>query len=85
MSTGVTVTTPSSVRTAIGSVGANLITSVKSLTTLKVPKNPIVKTVTKVEQETIPIINGFTSKQIKEMSLEDLRKMVLQRPLLVML
>ena len=74
VSTGVTITTSSSVRTAIGSVGANLITSGKSVTTLEVPKNPIVKTVTKVEQETIPIINGFTSKQIKEMSLEDLRK-----------
>ena len=53
MSTGVTVITPSSVRTAIGSVGVNLITSVKSVTTLEVPKNPIVKTVTKVEQETV--------------------------------
>ena len=74
VSTGVTVTTPYSVRTAIGSVGANLITSGKSVTTLEVPKNPIVKPVTKVEQETVPIINGFTSKQIKEMSLEDLRK-----------
>ena len=82
MSTGVTVTTPSSVRTAIGSVGANLITSRKSVTTLEVPKNPIVKPVTKVEQETVPIINGFTSKKKKEMSLEEL---VLQRPLLVML
>ena len=74
VSTGVTVTTSSFVRTAIGSVGANLITSVKSVTTPEVPKNPVVKTVTKVEQETVPIINGFTSKQIKEMSLEDLRK-----------
>ena len=74
VSTGVTVTTSSSVRTAIGSVGTNLITSVKSVTTLEVPKNPIVKPVTKIEQETVPIINGFTSKQIKEMSLEDLRK-----------
>ena len=85
MSTGVTVTTSSSVRTAIGSVGANLITSGKSVTTLEVPKNPIVKTVTKVEQETIPIINGFTSKQIKEMSLEDLRKIGSSETLLVML
>ena len=74
VSTGVTITTSSSVRTAIGSVGTNLITSVKSVTTPEVPKNPIVKPVTKVEQETVPIINGFTSKQIKEMSLEDLRK-----------
>ena len=44
------------------------------MTTLEAPKNPVVKPVTKVEQETVPIINGFTSKQIKEMSLEDLRK-----------
>ena len=49
VSTGITVTTSSSVRTAIGSVGTNLITSVKSVTTLEVPKNPIVQPVTKVE------------------------------------
>ena len=49
VSTGITVTTSASVRTAIGSVGTNLITSVKSVTTLEVPKNPIVKPVTKVE------------------------------------
>ena len=44
------------------------------MATLEAPKNPVVKPVTKIEQETVPIINGFTSKQIKEMSLEDLRK-----------
>ena len=71
---GVTVTTSSSARTVTGSIGSNLITSGKSVTTLEAPKNPVVKPVTKVEQETVPIINGFTSKQIKEMSLEDLRK-----------
>ena len=50
VSTGVTVTTSSSVRTAIGSVGANLITSVKSVTTPEVPKNPEVKPFIKPEQ-----------------------------------
>ena len=80
VATGVTVTTSSSARTVTGSigsitsVGSNLITSGKSVTTLEAPKNPVVKPVTKIEQETVPIINGFTSKQIKEMSLEDLRK-----------
>ena len=74
VATGVTVTTSSSARTVTGSIGSNLITSGKSVTTLEAPKNPVVKPVTKVEQETVPIINGFTSKQIKEMSLEDLRK-----------
>ena len=74
VSTGVTVTTSSSARTVTGSVVPNLITSGKSVTTLEAPKNPVVKPVTKIEQETVPIINGFTSKQIKEMSLEDLRK-----------
>ena len=49
VSTGVTVTTSSSVRTAIGSVGANLITSVKSVTTPEVPKNPVVKLIIKPE------------------------------------
>ncbi len=49
MSTRVTVTTSSSVRTAIGSVGANLITSVKSVTTLEVLKNPVVKLIIKPE------------------------------------
>ena len=70
--TGVTVTTSSYARTVTGSIGS--ITSGKSVTTLEAPKNPVVKPVTKIEQETVPIINGFTSKQIKEMSLEDLRK-----------
>ena len=51
VSTGVTVTTSSSVRTAIGSVGTNLITSVKSVTTLEVPKNPIVKPFIKPKQD----------------------------------
>ena len=72
VATGVTVTTSSSARTVTGSIGS--ITSGKSVTTLEAPKNPVVKPVTKIEQETVPIINGFTSKQIKEMSLEDLRK-----------
>ena len=85
MATGVTVTTSSSARTVTGSVGPNLITSGKSVTTLETPKNPVVKPVTKIEQETVPIINGFTSKQIKEMSLEDLRKIGSSETLLVML
>ena len=55
-------------------VSSNLITSGKGATTMEALKNPVVKPVTKIEQETVPIINGFTSKQIKEMSLEDLRK-----------
>ena len=50
VSTGVTVTTSSSVRTAIGSVGPNLITSGKSVTTPEVPKNPEVKPFIKPEQ-----------------------------------
>jgi len=49
VSIGVTVTTPSSVRTVIGSVVPNLITSVKSVTTLEVPKNPEVKLIIKPE------------------------------------
>ena len=51
VSTGVTVTTSSFVRTAIGSVGANLITSVKSVTTPEVPKNPEVKPFIKPKQD----------------------------------
>ena len=51
VSTGVTVTAPSSVRTAIGSVGSNLITSGKSVTTLEVPKNPVVKPFIKPKQD----------------------------------
>ena len=77
VSTGVTVTTSSSVRTAIGSVGANLITSVKSVTTPEVPKNPEVKPFIKPEQniETVKkpavtsenpeIENGSLSRQNK--------------------
>ena len=49
MSTGVTITTPSSVGMVIGSVVPNLITSVKSVTTLEVPKNPEVKLIIKPE------------------------------------
>ena len=51
VSTGVTVTTSSSVRTAAGSVVPNLITSGKSVTTLEVPKNPIVKPFIKPKQD----------------------------------
>ena len=50
VSTGVTVTTSSSARTVTGSVVPNLITSGKSVTTLEAPKNPVVKPVTKIEQ-----------------------------------
>ena len=49
--TGVTVTTSSSARTAAGSVGSNLITSGKSVTTLEAPKNPVVKPFIKPEQD----------------------------------
>lgn len=38
------------IRTVTGSVVPNLITSGKSVTTLEAPKNPVVKPVTKVEQ-----------------------------------
>ena len=44
------ITTSSSARTVRGSVGVNLITSVKSVTTLEVPKNPVVKPFIKPEQ-----------------------------------
>ena len=50
VSTGVTVTAPSSARTVTGSVVPNLITSGKSAVISEVPKNPVVKPVTKVEQ-----------------------------------
>ena len=49
-STGMSVTNLSSAGIIGGIVGSNLITSVKSVTTLEVPKNPVVKPVTKVEQ-----------------------------------
>ena len=49
-STGMSVTNLSSAGIIGGRVGSNLITSGKSVTTLEVPKNPIVKPVTKVEQ-----------------------------------
>ena len=49
VATGVTVTTSSSARTVTGSIGSNLITSGKSVTTLEAPKNPVVKPVTKIE------------------------------------
>ena len=51
MATGVTVTTSSSARTITGSVGANLITSGKSVTTLEAPKNPVVKPFIKPKQD----------------------------------
>ena len=73
-STGMSVTNLHSAGIIGGRVVPNLITSGKSVTTLEAPKNPVVKPVTKIEQETVPIINGFTSKQIKEMSLEDFKK-----------
>ena len=50
VSIGVTVTTSSSARTVAGSVVPNLITSGKSVTTLEVPKNPVVKPIAKPEQ-----------------------------------
>ncbi len=69
VSTGVTVTTSSSVRTTIGSVGANLITSGKSVTTLEAPKNPVVKPVIKPEQniETVkkPAITSEKPKTVE--------------------
>ena len=48
---GVTVTAPSSARTVTGSVVPNLITSGKSVTTLEVPKNPVVKPFIKPKQD----------------------------------
>ena len=51
VATGVTVTTSSSARTATGSVGSNLITSGKSVTTLEAPKNPVVKPFIKPKQD----------------------------------
>ena len=51
MATGVTVTTSSSARTVTGSVGSNLITSGKSVTTLEAPKNPVVKPFIKPKQD----------------------------------
>ena len=51
VATGVTVTTSSSARTVTGSVGPNLITSGKSVTTLEAPKNSVVKPFIKPEQD----------------------------------
>ena len=50
-STGMSVTNLHSAGIIGGRVGSNLITSGKSVTTLEAPKNPIVKPVTKVEQD----------------------------------
>ena len=50
-STGMSVTNLHSAGIIGGRVGSNLITSGKSMTTLEAPKNPIVKPVTKVEQD----------------------------------
>ena len=70
MSTGITVTTSSSVRTAIGSVGTNLITSVKSVTTLEAPKNPVVKPFIKPKQgiETVkqPAVTSEKPKTVEK-------------------
>ena len=66
VSIGVTVTTSSSARTVAGSVVPNLITSGKSVTTLEVPKNPVVKPIAKPEQniETVkqPTVTSEKSK-----------------------
>lgn len=51
VATGVTVTTSSSARTVTGSVGSNLITSGKSVTTLEAPKNPVIKPFIKPKQD----------------------------------
>ena len=68
--TGVTVITSSSARTAAGSVVTNLITSGKSVTTLEAPKNPVVKPVTKVEQniETVkqPAVTSEKPKTVEK-------------------
>ncbi len=70
VATGVTVTTSSSARTVTESVGSNLITSGKSVTTLEAPKNPVVKTVTKVEQniETVkqPAVTSEKPKTVEK-------------------
>ena len=70
VATGVTVTTSSSARMVTGSVVPNLITSGKSVTTLEAPKNPIVKPVTKVEQniETVkqPAVTSEKTKTVEK-------------------
>lgn len=70
VSTGATITTSSSARTVTGSVGPNLITSGKSVTTLEAPKNPIVKSVTKPKQniETVkqPAVTSEKPKTVEK-------------------
>ena len=70
MATGVTVTTSSSARTVTGSIGANLITSGKSVTTPGVPKNPEVKPFIKPEQniETVkkPAVTSEKPKTVEK-------------------
>ena len=58
------------IRTVTGSVVPNLITSGKSVTTLEAPKNPVVKPVTKVEQniETVkqPAVTSEKPKTVEK-------------------
>ena len=69
-STGMSVTNLSSAGIIGGRVGSNLITSGKSVTTLEAPKNPVVKPVTKVEQniETVkqPAVTSEKSKTVEK-------------------
>ena len=69
-STGISVTNLSSAGIIGGRVGSNLITSGKSVTTLEAPKNPVVKPVTKVEQniETVkqPAVTSEKPKTVEK-------------------
>ena len=66
VSTGVTVTTSSSARTVTGSIGSNLITSGKSVTTLEAPKNPVVKPFIKPKQDIETVKQpAVTSEKLK--------------------
>ena len=69
-STGMSVTNLSSAGIIGGRVGSNLITSGKSVTTLEAPKNPVVKPVTKVEQniETVkqPAVTSEKPKTVEK-------------------
>ena len=69
-STGMSVTNLSSAGIIGGIVAPNLITSGKSVTTLEAPKNPVVKPVTKVEQniETVkqPAVTSEKPKTVEK-------------------
>jgi len=65
-STGMSVTNLSSAGIIGGRVGSNLITSVKSVTTLEAPKNPVVKPFIKPKQDIETVKNpAVTSEKLK--------------------